>query len=444
MIENIHIQNFKSIYDLEIDMGRVNLFIGENGSGKSNLLEALVFVSASESNKLDNEFLVSRGLRVPEPKLMRSAFSKENSTNNIKIAIKYSDASISYEFMNENQEYSSWKVNTEYNDIKELTSSTSTIENSINELDNYIDNMVKIIDEISELSTRNIELINEIEEKKNKLKPEIEFYKKLTKITEKNKKAKFLIPKVEDLKKLETSLKTVESKLQRKEEEYAKKTNNIYQFIIYSPENTSLRIFQKEGQIQPLGINGEGLLKLLQVINNYDNKNHIETIIESLQLFNWFENIEIPSDKAPENRVIIKDKYLYTEFDQSSANEGFLFILFYITLIVAKETPKAFAIDNIDASLNPKLCTKLITILVDLAKKYDKQVFLTTHNPAILDGINLNDEEQKLLVVSRNKKGYTRVKEITAKDKPKSSNNESLKLSEAFLRGYLGGLPKGF
>ena len=83
-------------------------------------------------------------------------------------------------------------------------------------------------------------------------------------------------------------------------------------------------------------------------------------------------------------------------------------------------------------------------ILTNLAKKYDKQIFLTTHNPAILDGIDLGDEEQKLFVVSRNKKGHTRMKNITLKDKPKSSTNEPLKLSEAFLRGYLGGLPKGF
>ena len=85
-----------------------------------------------------------------------------------------------------------------------------------------------------------------------------------------------------------------------------------------------------------------------------------------------------------------------------------------------------------------------MTILIDLAKKYDKQIFLTTHNPAILDGIDLNDEEQKLFVVSRNKQGHTRMKNITLEDKPKSSTGDPLKLSEAFLRGYLGGLPKGF
>jgi AAA15 family ATPase/GTPase len=112
--------------------------------------------------------------------------------------------------------------------------------------------------------------------------------------------------------------------------------------------------------------------------------------------------------------------------------------------MVSDDTPKIFAIDNIDVALNPKLCTKLIKELTRLAKKYNKQVFVTTHNPAILDGIDLGDDEQRLLVFSRNKQGHTRYKRIKLEDKPRSSSDEELKLSEAFLRGYLGGLPKGF
>jgi len=379
MIEKIHIQNFKSIYDLELEVGRVNLFIGENGSGKSNLLEALVFVSASKSNMLANEFLVSRGLRVPEPELMRSAFKKNYSNTGIIIGINDND----FVFYHNNKDYSNWEW-----------SYTSQNE-----------------EDFASIYTQMIKEIG---------------FKKFEELFVSNNKI---------------GINDIVNKY------IVEKTNlmEIKNFIIYSPENTALRIFQKEGQLQPLGINGEGLLKLLKVINNYEDKSYINTIIESLQLFNWFEDITIPTDiSSMEDKVIIKDKYLYREFTQRSANEGFLFILFYITLIVAKETPKAFAIDNIDASLNPKLCTKLMTLLTELAKKYNKQIFLTTHNPAILDGINLNDDEQKLFVVSRNKKGYTRTKNITIENKPKSSTNEPLKLSEAFLRGYLGGLPKGF
>ena len=45
MIERVHIKNFKSIYDLDINVGRINLFIGENGAGKSNILESELILS---------------------------------------------------------------------------------------------------------------------------------------------------------------------------------------------------------------------------------------------------------------------------------------------------------------------------------------------------------------------------------------------------------------
>ncbi len=45
MIEKLSIKNFKSIKDLAIDCRRVNLFIGEPNTGKSNILEALGLLS---------------------------------------------------------------------------------------------------------------------------------------------------------------------------------------------------------------------------------------------------------------------------------------------------------------------------------------------------------------------------------------------------------------
>lgn len=222
------------------------------------------------------------------------------------------------------------------------------------------------------------------------------------------------------------------------------KKRQILNFLLYSPENTALRNFYREGQIEPLGINGEGLLKLLKVMQESE-KEAFADVLTCLELFDWFEQIDVPKDMTSlEDKVNIKDKYLSVMFDQRSANEGFLFVLFYAALFCSQYTPKIFAIDNIDASFNPKLCTAIIKKLVELAKKYDKQVFVTTHNPAILDGIDLGDEEQKLFVASRNKQGHTRFKTLTIADKPKSSTGEPIRLSEAFLRGYLGGLPKNF
>ena len=39
MITKIEIRSFKSIEHAEIELGQLNVFVGTNGSGKSNILE---------------------------------------------------------------------------------------------------------------------------------------------------------------------------------------------------------------------------------------------------------------------------------------------------------------------------------------------------------------------------------------------------------------------
>ncbi|GAB3812276.1 hypothetical protein GCM10028895_03140 [Pontibacter rugosus] len=85
MLKKIKIENFKSVQNLEIDFGRINIFIGENGSGKTGILEAIAFGSAATQDKLDNEFLSTRGIRVTEPEFMKSAFQKSNFKKSIQI-----------------------------------------------------------------------------------------------------------------------------------------------------------------------------------------------------------------------------------------------------------------------------------------------------------------------------------------------------------------------
>jgi AAA15 family ATPase/GTPase len=358
MITEIQIENFKSIHTLKINLGRVNVFIGENGCGKSNILEAIALASAASANKLDNEFLAPRGIRVVEPQFMRSAFEKETIEKDIIISLKgENEFEFSYELHHDNQPYSKWENSSELS--KHVVAFDTT------------DSVYSLIDKVQRFS--------------------------------------------------------------------------ILFFLIYTPENTSLRKFDEEGQIQPLGIKGEGLFKLLRVLNSDKNPDRINEIKTKLKLLDWFDDFEIPQDLSIARNIQIKDRYLddaVALFDQRSSNEGFLFLLFYFTLFISDYTPKFFAIDNIDASLNPKLCTRLIKELVQLAKKHDKQVILTTHNPAILDGLNLDDDDQRLFVIHRNLSGHTKAKRIF---KPQPlEGQKSVKLSESFMRGYIGGLPEGF
>jgi len=106
---------------------------------------------------------------------------------------------------------------------------------------------------------------------------------------------------------------------------------HLHEFLIYSPESRSLRRFKEEGQIQPLGIHGEGLFKLLKVLS-LKNKAKLEEINEKLRLIGWFRGFEIPQELlfGHEKILQIKDKYIDKElgyFDQTSVSEGFLYLL---------------------------------------------------------------------------------------------------------------------
>ena len=389
MIGEVRIENYKSIQKLKLELGRVTVLIGENGCGKSNILEAIALASAAANYKLDNEFLAARGIRVTEPRFMRAAFEKENLVKNITIELR---ANNKQQFrcilQNDNAPYSQWMTKNFWGNNE---TSTENVFNLFLEKYGGLDRLLSILKNTTELPEQDL----------SKLDHEIDSFIEILPL-------------------------------------------NL--FIVYSPENPALRTFEKEGQIQPLGINGEGLFKLINFLSLDENQYKFNEIKKKLRLIDWFEDFEVPQNLAAmQTSIQITDRYLDTDlsyFDQRSSNEGFLFLLFYFTLFVSELTPKFFAIDNIDASLNPRLCRRLMQELVELAKKHDKQVIFTTHNPAILDGLDLDDDEQRLFVISRNQLGYTKARRIL---KPKPvEGQEPVKLSEAFLRGYIGGLPKNF
>ncbi len=380
MVHKIEIDNFKSAKNLSLDLARFNVLIGENGSGKSNILEAIVFASCALTGKLNpitltgekngieqtinRSVLELHGVRKADPKFYRSGFKSQNINKQITIHLyAEGDYKIDFKINHSNEPFANWE--------------------SFIPFPGNLDNFAGI----KPVATNPF------------------------RIAEK---------KIESL--------------------------NLRNFMIYSPENSLVRTFTtNESYQEPIGIRGEGMLRLLKLIAS-EKKDQFHEIINYLRLFDWYEGIELSTDKIfNETEFILKDKYLedgLQSFNLNNANEGFYFLLFYLTLFVSDYTPKFFAIDNIDTALNPKLCSKIVSLLFDLAVKHDKQVIITTHNPSILDGLNLNHPEQRLYTISRNKLGYTKATRIEKRQPLEGV--EPLKLSEQFLRGYIGGLPKNF
>ncbi|MCP4151663.1 MAG: AAA family ATPase, partial [bacterium] len=106
MIKEITIKNFKSINELKLELGRFNVFIGENGCGKTNLLEAIAFRGAASANRLDNEFLSPRGIRVTSPEFMRAAFETDENSEIFLEFTDHKNSKLPINLKNDNKPYS--------------------------------------------------------------------------------------------------------------------------------------------------------------------------------------------------------------------------------------------------------------------------------------------------------------------------------------------------
>ena len=362
MIETITVKNFKSITDMTLSLGNVNVFIGANGSGKSNILEAIAMVAAERSAQIEVNSMIQKGIRIAKPDLMISSFygQPSNSTINVNISgtegerIKYAVTNLAPEDI-----YSTWNA----------PWSTGARRGNI----------------------------KEAVEKTDKLR------------------------------------------------EYLSK------YLIYSLAINALRGMTSDSLQYPLGLNGEGL----DVLLNNIPKEEIMQIKESAKDYiSWIEDIFFDSEEIYKMQgyklgrckyyLYFRDKFMQKKnnlFSAENANEGALELLFYLTLFISRKTPDFFAIDNIENGLNPRLCRFLMKKICELAVKNGKQVLITTHNPAILDGLNLNDGSQRLYVVTRNDEGKTQAKRIQTKEQ---TGEQRMMLSEMWMKGLIGGVPYNF
>lgn len=393
MISDITIKNFKSVVDVSLPLGRFNLLIGANGCGKSNILEGIALGAAAGLNKLDYEYFANRGIRVVDPKMMMPAFEVIKNEE-IEITILNSKHQQTQYFIHYNEESKPPKWE---DDSMNLSHFFSITKNDLPKAEKDIRNLQKLINQIAHLQKeRGDDILLSVRLRKNGNEINI-------------------IPDNDALNK----------------------------FIIYSPEETKLRQADNSNRTYPLGRHGEGLFAYLKELSQRPDSNTIfEEIKEHLKILDWFDDLEVPTGQlSMEFNLKLKDSYLtdtLNTFDQRSTNEGFLYLLFYLTLIISDETPRFFAIENIDTAFNPKLCREVTRRLIELARKHNKQIIATTHNPAVLDGINLYEDDVRLLVVRRTIDGYTKTNRVTLK------GEMTMPLSEAWQKGFIGGLPDNF
>lgn len=88
-IEQLDVKGFRSLKGVNWQPGDLNVVIGQNGAGKSNLLRVFELISASAGNQLSKYIQAAGGM---------GAIVWDGSAPSINVDLKLSSPDISYEF----------------------------------------------------------------------------------------------------------------------------------------------------------------------------------------------------------------------------------------------------------------------------------------------------------------------------------------------------------
>lgn len=387
-IDRIHVKYFKSMYDTEFEPGNVNVLIGANGSGKSTVLESIGILSAAMTDRVNDNSLQRKGVRLSPSAMYKSRFKT------IARAKQYSEFDI---------DWTEDDVKCTYN--ADMTPPTS------GDTWRYL----------SEVATEDGQ---KVMGRSNRTKAPIT-----------NDIGYFMLSN--DLK----------NTICRKMGEH------LADYGIYQPETPILRGNTSDPvPTVPVGLSGGRLAEAVQDILTEENGEIKFGDLDEddiLSLIDWADGFRITAPKKTtlnagvssmrqviefEDRYLKKNAY-FTGYD---ASDGALYVLFMLTLAMHPKAPSVFSIDNFDHALNPRLVQRLTQIFCGEILKREKTVFLTTHNPLVLDGLDLSDDRIRLFTVNRNSKGYTTLERVQIS---KELIETEMPLSRLWIDGYIGGVP---
>ena len=398
MLTQIIVRGFKSLQDTRIEeMGLVNVFIGANGSGKTNLLEAIGLLSAAASGQVDDQALLRRGVRPGTPSLYRSSLKKIEFPEKISIRTTWS-------------------------------SKEHTAEYQI-EMDKPTD----------------------VREQPWLYKEKFQFNGEDQGLVPRNRGQRVIFPSGE---------KSYPTRWGLTPKIFDELFSVLSDYAIFAPNTRILRgVTSDITQRRPVGLAGGQLPEAVNELLDAERRMFGALELDELfELLDWVDEIdvvppsrEIVSPSVPTVRNIIRftDCWMREDRNQLSAydaSEGALYVLFALVLALHPQSPRLFAIENPDQAMHPRLARATTRLFCQqmLRTCPERQALLTTHNPLVLDGLNLQDDRIRLFAVERDSQGATRVYRVQISEEVMQATQDGLSLSNLWVMGRLGGVPDLF
>ncbi|XYH96932.1 AAA family ATPase [Sorangium sp. So ce1128] len=408
MIRTLQIRGFKTATDVTLELGRLNVLIGANGAGKSNLLEAIGALSCAAAGRVDHRTLQARGVRLGTPVLYKSALRVQKRLVE-EIALEAASDEALYRVSLGNpaeRDKGAWS---------------------------YVgEELAERGDTLGRRSDRSAHVLHRAPDGSGRAPHE-----------------QPVAPGLRDG--LGPIVKSVHGR-----GPLAELLETLGGFMIYAPSTPMLR--ERIGDLdpaEPLGLLGGGMADCM-----FDLRESPAVFErardEAFSLIDWASDVRLdastghaaPRHARPPSRVALslRDRHMIEELGWVSAreaNEGALYVLFVFLLLLHPDSPRFLAIDGVDHSLNPWLIGELIRRMQHLVLNEDDrpQLLLTTQNPAVLDALDLSDDRVRLFTVSRNRHGATEVSRVVHHEALERAEEKWMPLSYLWTSGALGGMP---
>ena len=414
-IDRLHVENFKSIREVDVEFSDLNVFVGRNAAGKSNLFEVFQFLRDARDVGLNDAVQLQGGIEY-----LRNKTIRKNNNMKIETGLK-SNKKEGEEERGGRGDNSSDKlflelefIDNSYNVVADIKSSVSV---SKSESDSEV--WVASVDQ-------NIGVFSGLKYIKNRFE-NIEEEHIGSEIS--NKEHENIESKISES--IESKSYNIENKdvelLKSKESLNLGQTYDIQTKKIQQP--TTLK---GKTELEPDGSNLA--LVIRNIVEDEEQKEKFVTLVSDVLPFVSDSDVETMPDQSLFLKILEEfepgeDQYI----PASMLSDGTLRVLATIVLLYFSDEETIF-IEEPGRNVHPSLIANLMAKIRDVTENTDKQVFITTHNVEVVRNAPL----ESIRLVSRGDDGFTQVEQPAESERVQTFLENGMGIGELYTENLLG------
>ena len=424
-IKNIHLENFKSFVETDVDFDKFNLLLGANSAGKSNIISSFKFISDILNRGIDNAISLQGGIEylanatTAKGSPIKVSFEVDTTNKkwirilrkeNLGMKIK----NLKYEFIiSPNKKGSGYKIDSDnMNILYDCFTFNPKVKN----------------ERFVPLNTQYNLLFSRINMKKN--------------IS------------------IDTQIKGTSSQIY-KEDKNILQALGAYIFAEIMKDETKELMLYKASMLLPPMFTTDGFIRLfdfdpkklkkpcpmLSIKSLEEDGSNIAAVLKNLlkdkikkklliklvrDCLPIVEDIKIENNFDQSFSFMVKETYCNKNFHSNFLSDGTVSIIAIIISLFFEEKANIIILEEPERNIHPALLQSIIEMIKDVSK--DKQIILTTHNPEIIKHVTPSD----ILFVKRDEFGQSVITNPNNSEAVNCFIQNELGLDDLFIEGLLG------